>query len=883
MSSFAHFSEFQIALRDEIKAIRKNGGQRTNLLNGRSLGQRGQEHIYSFSMENELHIPDDSRIDLEYQKQRYEGQIISTVGFDLILALNAHIGSFIPSATLYTEPWFLLEELQKRLDAVPTLNTVNKGLIEKLLWDNVLAHKPNTKQAELLLDKIAAGLKKPLHYNSDQLQAIGHVLANNVSYIWGPPGTGKTRTLGMTAASLVEKGESVLILAHSNIAVDVATLSMAQHLAHSPHYSQGRLLRYGVIYASDLKRDAFQSLHVKGVLRQHNTPLIQHIDELDTQREKLTGRLSKGGLSLAERERLQDELAVVKTQLEPLREELKQHENQLLREAVVVACTFSKATIAPQVYERRFDNVIIDEASMAYIPHCVFASSLADKRVAIFGDFRQLAPISQADSVLAKRWLQRDIFDQAGIIAKVNAAQPDPRLTLLSTQYRMHPEIAEIPNELFYQGRLRNGTQVLKQLEPIVASVPNSGTALAYYDLSQLQAYCYQERDSHSRFNLISALTAAELAHQAMRNGSHKVGIITPYNAQTRLINQLLHDLQLPRDQVTAATVHRFQGSECDIIIFDAVEGPPHKPGRVVDGDSDQSLRLANVAVSRARGKFIALAHRDYITSRLSVDNQFRHLLETITACIPIERLQYGFKQTNSLLNGILPGFTFFPNGKQAATLLDDAITQAHDLVAIVWPNTPVRSYHFLLQNLHSSPTKHRRYYISGAGQEQFKPHEMSNRMFWPANKDQKWGFVSLDSRDLWLFLQPEAPQGPVLRLKLPKTVSLLNAFLRLVPDEESRSETIETRFEKGQSPYGTCPRCGNMLYLGDGSYLVCTGGCSYTKRMTVEDANRLIRFMNVTCPDCKSQMKSIQGYNGVYLKCTDKTCGCTRDLSTLV
>jgi len=484
MSAFSHFSGFRAALRDEITAIRKNGGQRTHILNGRSLGQRGQDYIYSFSVENELHIPDDTSIDLEYQKQRYEGQVVSTVGFDLILALNAHIGNFVPSATLYTEPWFLLEELQKRLDAIPTLTAVNKGLLEKLLTNDVSAHKPNTEQAEQLLDTIAAGLKKPLHYNDDQLQAIGHVLANNVSYIWGPPGTGKTRTLGMTVATLVEKGESVLILAHSNIAVDVATLSMAQHLSHSPHYSQGRLLRYGIIYASELKSDAFQSLHVKGVLRQRNAPLIQRIDELDARAQTLTRRLSKGELSLTERERLQDELAVVKDQLKPLREELKQHEDQLLRQAVVVACTFSKATIAPQVYERRFDNVIIDEASMAYIPHCVFASSLADKRVVIFGDFRQLSPISQADSVLAKRWLQRDIFDQAGIIAKVNAARPDPRLTLLSTQYRMHPEIAEIPNELFYQGRLRNGAQVVKQSEAVVASPPNSGTALAYYDLS---------------------------------------------------------------------------------------------------------------------------------------------------------------------------------------------------------------------------------------------------------------------------------------------------------------------------------------------------------------------------------------------------------------
>src|SRR5690606_37521667 len=124
-------------------------------------------------------------------------------------------------------------------------------------------------------------------------------------------------------------------------------------------------------------------------------------DELEAQREKLTRQLGRPSSEAAKR-RLQDELEAVKLALEPLREQLKQHEDELLERAVVVACTFSKAVIAPQIYQRRFDNVIIDEASMAYIPHCVFASSLARKRIAIFGDLRQLAPISQAETEAAQ-------------------------------------------------------------------------------------------------------------------------------------------------------------------------------------------------------------------------------------------------------------------------------------------------------------------------------------------------------------------------------------------------------------------------------------------------------------------------------------------------
>ncbi|MES1023385.1 AAA domain-containing protein [Gloeocapsa sp. BRSZ] len=69
-----------------------------------------------------------------------------------------------------------------------------------------------------------------MEYNENQLLAIDKVLSQNVSFIWEPPGTGKTKTLGMAVAALVQAGESVLVVAHSNAAVDVVMLNVAQYL-----------------------------------------------------------------------------------------------------------------------------------------------------------------------------------------------------------------------------------------------------------------------------------------------------------------------------------------------------------------------------------------------------------------------------------------------------------------------------------------------------------------------------------------------------------------------------------------------------------------------------------------------------------------------------
>ena len=60
-------------------------------------------------------------------------------------------------------------------------------------------------------------------------------------------------------------------------------------------------------------------------------------------------------------------------------------------------------------------------------------------------------------------------------------------------------------------------------------------------------------------------------AVNAQNNNIDDVGIITPYAAQVRLIRAMLRDYyakDIP--SIRCATVHQFQGSESDVIVFDA-------------------------------------------------------------------------------------------------------------------------------------------------------------------------------------------------------------------------------------------------------------------------------------------------------------------------
>jgi hypothetical protein len=65
--------------------------------------------------------------------------------------------------------------------------------------------------------------------NPEQWVAIKSILYNDLSYIWGPPGTGKTKyVLAKAIHALTYQGQKALVLASTNLAVDNALRSILQ-------------------------------------------------------------------------------------------------------------------------------------------------------------------------------------------------------------------------------------------------------------------------------------------------------------------------------------------------------------------------------------------------------------------------------------------------------------------------------------------------------------------------------------------------------------------------------------------------------------------------------------------------------------------------------
>ncbi|MDO8750721.1 MAG: AAA domain-containing protein [Dehalococcoidia bacterium] len=336
---------------------------------------------------------------------------------------------------------------------------------------------------------------------------------------------------------------------------------------------------------------------------------------------KLLG-VSSAGLE-TKRAGLDQRKNTILSRIAEINRQLDETQKKVLSEARLVATTLTKTCVAKQFPEVPFDVLILDEASMAPLPCLYWAASRCREFITIVGDFLQLPPICIAEKPMAQKWLGRSIFDVLGINS-VPGATSDTRVKLLDTQYRMAPEISAIPNSLFYYGRLKDDPSTFaRKLDDGVSDSP-----LVLVETSAMNPWCSQ-LSAGSRFNLYHALVCATLARRIIgRIPDGKIGIVTPYAPQARLINKIARDWEL-LDRVRISTVHRFQGGEEPIIIFDSCEAPGLRVAPMLDDTkkgSDARLVL-NVATTRARNRLYFVGHTKHLLAGVHRDSALARII----------------------------------------------------------------------------------------------------------------------------------------------------------------------------------------------------------------------------------------------------------------
>ncbi|MGG3564898.1 AAA domain-containing protein [Neobacillus rhizosphaerae] len=601
-NTISYIREWQQALQNEIIYLKKYGSNKFLVTNGRLLSTEGS-YTYYFDTPGTLQIPVGSSIRIEWGSMKQNGRVLSSEGRGVMVNLEKSFGDLIPEAYLFHDPWELLEQLIERLDDIKK-NKQKRLRVKKLMDPSMPAKHPVEK------------IKSNVH------ELVLRSKYNPITFVWGPPGTGKTYILARVAANKYFQDKRVLVLSHSNQAVDVLISEITSFVKKKNRFREGEVLRYGVNTGGLLSNH--EAITTSQLLQIHSPMLAEEKEMLTEERRKLKQDLAR---SFSKRDT--NHLLELETKMARVLEKIRQKEIEFIKDAYVVGATLAKAAADSEIFDKEFDVVILDEASMAYVPQAAFAASLG-KRVIICGDFKQLPPIASSRDQLVSTWLKEDIFHRAGVVEWVNDGRLHPHLFLLKEQRRMHPDISAFTNKYIYHSLVGDHESVRFSRNKIVEKAPFQGLASVLIDTSYTGGHCIQERTSHSRMNPWQVLLSFQLIHESYLAGLQSIGYVTPYRAQAQLMNLLLEDIY-EKERVTAdliaATVHRFQGSERDVMIFDTVDSEPQpRAGMLLTGKDSE--RLINVAITRTKGKFIHVSNCSFIRRHVYAGKTLRQLVE---------------------------------------------------------------------------------------------------------------------------------------------------------------------------------------------------------------------------------------------------------------
>ncbi|WP_442593915.1 DEAD/DEAH box helicase [Neobacillus sp. D3-1R] len=710
-------TEMQKALQAEIQYLKKYGSSKFILINGRLIRAEDNTITYFFESTMSIRVPVGAKVKIVWGKQQVSGRILSSEGNNVIVEVEANFGERLSEVFLFHDPWELLEQLTERLDEI------KKSKKKRMRVKRVL--QPN-EESKHPLDNI----KSNVH------ELILRSQFNPVTFVWGPPGTGKTYTLARVASNKYIHGKRILILAHSNQAIDVLMAEISSFIQKKGRFKEGDIFRYGTNVGGNLL--SHQTITTIDLLQTFEPGLAREKERLTIERKQIKQDLTRS-FSKRDTESLLD----IEVKLGNILEKIRQKEIQFVKEAKIIGATLAKAASDPAIYEKEFDLVIIDEASMAYVPQIAFSASLA-KRIIICGDFKQLPPIAAGKHALINEWLREDIFQKSGVNQSVNQLKLHPHLVLLREQRRMHPDISAFTNKHIYHSLVSDHASVEKSRNELAQLAPFPNFSSILVDVSFNGNHCMTEKTSNSRFNLWQLFISFQAIYESYLSGINSIGYVTPYRSQSILMETLLEDLlrkERSETDIISATVHRFQGSERDVMIFDTVDSYPlDRPGVLLVGQDSE--RLINVAITRTKGKFIHVSDSSFIKEKISKLKTLRKLVEH-----QLENRQAIFqKDIGSWIKNQHPRLNWI-HAKRLETVTDDILHSQNSILLSIHNDNLLSSEWITILNKRNV----------GVTLTLLSPHTnqhlKSDSSF---TSDIPFPFVLIDERILWLGLPLE-------------------------------------------------------------------------------------------------------------------------------
>ena len=264
-------------------------------------------------------------------------------------------------------------------------------------------------------------------------------------------------------------------------------------------------------------------------------------------------------------------------------------------------------------FEEEYDFVIVDEAARSNPLDLLIPMSMG-RKIILVGDHKQLPHMVERDVVraVAKKSEGRDVETvlEESLFMRLNAAvaKEDKKLgitrtAMLSEQYRMHPDICDLVN-IFYDGKLET---LCKREDKEHNLGLYDGKAVVWIDMPLCDEYPAEIKHQSVSRQCEVDMIQHELAIILANNDDYKIGIITFYSAQAKLLNDMVRE-NFPGDvhRIQVGTVDAFQGKEFDVVLLSVVRSNQERELRRRVGFLNNDNRLC-VAFSRAKRLLVAV------------------------------------------------------------------------------------------------------------------------------------------------------------------------------------------------------------------------------------------------------------------------------------
>ncbi|MEK6783347.1 MAG: IGHMBP2 family helicase [Bacteroidota bacterium] len=446
--------------------------------------------------------------------------------------------------------------------------------------------KSKKKEPSILYDESNADyLAASNVLNDSQANALDKILdTQDIAFIHGPPGTGKTTTL-VQAIRLTSKLETqVLVCTPSNAAIDLLVEKLTD---------QGlNVVRIG--HPARVTEQSLSKTLDARIASHHNYPELRSLRKKMEQVRAMAFKYKRefGYNEREQRKALKEEVRTLKSDADMLEFYII---NDLLQKAEVI-CSTLVGSSHPVLRGRKFKTVFIDEAAQSLEAAC-WIPILKSQRVILAGDHFQLPPTIKSNEA-AQQGLAVTLFEK-GIENHPEMA------TMLLVQYRMHESIMKFSSSYFYKNELIAHTSVKAELlranQSPVEFIDTAGCGYTEKQDSESLSRFNQEEASlviHQTEKLVEEIGTEEWLQQNIT-----MGIITPYRAQVDHLHKLAEAspiLEPLHKLITINTVDAFQGQERDVIVISFVRSNDKAEVGFL-GD----IRRTNVAMTRARKKLI--------------------------------------------------------------------------------------------------------------------------------------------------------------------------------------------------------------------------------------------------------------------------------------